>query len=880
MTDSRVPILAVVLGRFYGIYFFYTNGGQLMADPGTPSVLFSVADFASPSDIQPLVDFIPKDRRIEPNEMYDKHQPPLELGRVLHTKMQSFTNEASLALQRTMGSLSSAHVKLPWPTEFRILSLHEIADILVPEEASPDGYDPALLYAIHTALLDQELDAFRALNQITRGKHVSYLYRVSPGSSIQSMVKVRKLIRDIMDVFGGKYPFQREDRPSKIGNDLWWFIVKARNVVKRSRSRRTWTDHGVLAPHHDRYTAHSNWSDEHKDYIRFIELWASDQFRPGSPMHSMGSSILRLTGMYRDAEQLNTSTGWTFLQELGWIPSWEVPTRHKFPLPGASVQPGGGYNRPDPGPYRDSVRDDIAAEYRKDWGSLKAYCIDASTTVLLDDAISIEPADKSGEYWIHVHSADPAAFIKPDSKLADFASIVAIDHYLPGYRYSMFPQDFNDEVVMKQLSLDNGRPCLTFSTRLNEAGEILDTNIQPGTLQNVVSISPDEVAKVCPCPDQARDEPSEECSLYVGPPQSGQFDSGRKMVTADDLSPDDKSNLQTMHRILSAVDAAWLKNGAVRHSRVTRSVEVMFDSRGDPTPKDCSPYDPSWPGDPAIKLSIGHQQNSPLVQRAMTLAGNTAAKWCHDRGIPVPYHTQPRALRSPAVMRAMADKINGFLDSEKPVPRALWELFIREVGPASLDVEPSPVLPMGLDMYTKVTSPLRRFPDCMTHWQIHAYLSSNRGQDTANPPGAAAAALPWSRDALRAKIDDLRLPVHISRTLSNLGSQTWAYQAFLRAWKFGEAKIPARFNFTVRDLYEYRVHGDLGFMGFSALLDKRSLNGVSLMKDVRRGDVFEVEVENVDAFRCVIYVKALRKLERVSEVEEGDEDLKMALGMA
>lgn len=850
-----------------------------MADPGTPSVLFSVADFASPSEMQPLIDFVPKDRRVELAEMYDQYQPPAELTKVLLQKMWRFGDEATLAAQRKMGELSHANTQLPWPTDFRTLSLQEIADILVPEAANADGgYEPSLLYAIHTGLLSDEYDSFRALNQLSRGKHVSYLYRISPAASIQSIIKVKKLIRNIMDVFGGKFPFEKADRPGKINNDLWWFIAKARQMVKLSRSNRNWTDHGMLAPHHDRYSKFSRWTVDQKDYLRFMELWTSDQFRAGSPLHSMGSSILRLTGMYRDAEQLNASTGWTFLQELGWIPSWEVSARHRLPLPGATVRPGGGYNRPDPGPYQDSMREDIAAEYRKDWGSLKAYCIDASSTVLLDDAISIEPTDTPGEHWIHVHSADPAAFVKPDSKLADFASIVAIDHYLPGYRYSMFPEDFNDEVVMKKLSLDSGRPCLTFSTRLNEAGEVIDTKIQPGTLQNVISISPDEVAKVCPTPGQAGDESSEVVGLYVGPEQSARFDSGRTMATAEDLTPEDKSDLQTMHRVLSTVNAKWLKNGAVRHTQSTRSIQVMFDSRGDPRPKDCSPSATKWPGDPAIELSTGRQQDGSLVQMAMTLAGNTAAKWCYERGIPVPYHSQPRALRSPEAMREIADKMHGFVDSGKPVPRALWELFVREAGPASLDVEPTPVIPMGLDMYTKVTSPLRRLPDCMTHWQIHAYLSSNREQSSTAP--ASTEALAWSRHDLRSKLDALRLPLYVSRTLQNLGTQTWAHQAFLRAWKFGEGRIPSKFEFTVRDTYKDRLQGDLGFLGFRAVLNSSALGRLALMKDIRVGDKFEVEVENVDVYRGLIWVRALRALERGTEIEEGDEKLRVALGMA
>ena len=611
-----------------------------------------------------------------------------------------------------------------------------------------------------------------------------------------------------------------------------------------------------------------------------MELWASNQFHRGSALHSMGSAILRLTGMYTSAKQLNASTAWTFLQEIGWIPSWEVSTRYRFPIPGAAVQPGGGYIRSETGPYQESMRSDIAAGHRKDWGSLRAYCIDAPTATLLDDAISIEPTETPGEYWLHAHSADPTAFIKPESKLANSLSSVAMDHYLPGYRYSMFPEDFFDEVVMKQLSLDSGRPCMTFSTRLNENGEILDTKVQAGTLQHVTFISPDEVAKICPPLLAAKEASSEPRSLYVGPQQSAEYDPGREMSTVDDLSADEKSDLQTMHRLLATVDAARLKNGAVRQSRPTRSVRVMFDGKGNPSPESCSPNSVSWPGDPAIELSVHNQHDGSLVSMAMTLAGNTAASWCHARDIPVPYHVQPGPLRKPSLMRTLTDKINELTRENKPVPPALWEMFIRESGPSSLDVKPSPVVLMGMDMYTKVTSPLRRLSDCITHWQIHAYLAGGqRASETSKTPAPASQnLLPWSVRTLRSKLDEIRLPIYTSRSLGRMGTQTWAHQAFLRAWKFGEAELPPTFTFTVRDVYTTLAHGSLDYMGFGAVLAKEALGDVSLLREVKRGDVFEVKVSNVDAYRCIVYVEALRRLENDGPSEEAE--IKAAFGMA
>ena len=62
--------------------------------------------------------------------------------------------------------------------------------------------------------------------------------------------------------------------------------------------------------------------------LKFVELWASYQKFPSySRLQCLGSTILRAVERYHDAERLSASTGWSFLQEVGWIPAWEIPAR-------------------------------------------------------------------------------------------------------------------------------------------------------------------------------------------------------------------------------------------------------------------------------------------------------------------------------------------------------------------------------------------------------------------------------------------------------------------------------------------------------------------------------------------------------------------------
>jgi exoribonuclease-2 len=95
-----------------------------------------------------------------------------------------------------------------------------------------------------------------------------------------------------------------------------------------------------------------------------------------------------------------------------------------------------------------------------------------------------------------------------------------------------------------------------------------------------------------------------------------------------------------------------------------------------------------------------------LVAEAMLMAGEGIARLCHSREIPIPYATQAPAdgPRDGVGLAADYGRRRGF----KPT---------RMVG--APDVHAG----LGLPMYTRVTSPLRRYPDLLVHQQLRAWLA-------------------------------------------------------------------------------------------------------------------------------------------------------------
>jgi len=95
-----------------------------------------------------------------------------------------------------------------------------------------------------------------------------------------------------------------------------------------------------------------------------------------------------------------------------------------------------------------------------------------------------------------------------------------------------------------------------------------------------------------------------------------------------------------------------------------------------------------------------------LVSDAMLMAGYAVATFCHDKEIPIPYAMQPEP-------------------TEISYPETLSEMYAyrRQFKASKITLEPEKHFGLGLDMYTRVTSPLRRYLDLVVHQQLRLFLS-------------------------------------------------------------------------------------------------------------------------------------------------------------
>lgn len=847
--SSFMPIFAVFLGRYHSLDHFYSEDGVWFTSPGVRT-RFVVRDFIDdPADIQAMNSVLP-DLPDSPDllSQLEKVNPSRAVGAPMIRKMRKFQIDTRVIFQQNIDRFNSLYSSLG--PEEQLYTLPELAHLAFPPgvRQGAKDYSPEQLYALFTYLSVHE-SHFRAISRGPRS-HDACLFAVNSRADVKTIDNVEAVVRDYIAA-------PSRDRPGAASFDD--FILQARRAVDRSRETRDWSPHGMLGPSKRRDTPPppaTDWSPLGLAVIRHIYLWAaSDLVSDGSDRHWIGSAVLHLVDRYGEAESRDTSVGWTFLQEIGYIAPWDLPARHALRLPGVELDKCGGLAPMAKKDGEELLGPDRVAHLRRDFGDAIVYCIDAESADDIDDGMSLEPTGE-GDHWIHVHVADPASRIAPGSTLAQRAALVPQTMYLPGHYSRML----DDDVVRETFSLGPDRPSLVFSARVTDAGEIVDRKITPATIRKVRYLTGETVASV------TGDDPSLPVSkstppFQVGTPPPPPPPPSRPITTAADLTPADRASLLTLHRLAHALHNRRLARGAVPSypSRPTATVSLAPSTTISPTPT--TPAFLHATGDPHISIAYSSQTSPIIVSSLMLLAGSVAAHYLSTRNIPAPFRVQPVPDHlAPALRSLTTDVIYPSLAANRPPTAADARVFRALVGPADVSATARPHWSIGEDAYVKATSPLRRAGDLLVHWQVEAALLQEAEQGKVD-----VAALPFGREEMEDEVlPQLRVREHAAKMVDNRdGADQWMLQALVRGWKFGEAEVPGRMVFVVQNVVPKAVvKGVLrNWFDRGAVMEIEDLGGVARIGEVREGDVFVVRLRDVNVHSRMVKVEALERVE-------------------
>lgn len=288
-----------------------------------------------------------------------------------------------------------------------------------------------------------------------------------------------------------------------------------------------------------------------------------------------------------------------------------------------------------------------------DFTSLFTFTIDDVDTMEVDDALSV--STHNGALRIGIHITDVGFFAQPDSSLDKAALARGTTVYLPRGKLPMLPPSLSEDKA--SLVAGQVRPTLSFFATIDDAGKVVEEQIQRGFIQ---------------------------------------VDKRLSYTEADALLRSEENNeltftLRYLHQVAQARKAARIAHGAI----VIEGDEVKVKVND---------------GEISATVLPSDSLSRTLVGECMIVANEMAARYCRTHQLPALYMAQPPPDESvPSV-------------SSLPTRRVYVHTARRLMKPSQIGTTPAPHAALGLEVYTQVTSPLRRYQDLQMHHQIKHHL--------------------------------------------------------------------------------------------------------------------------------------------------------------
>ena len=885
------PILAIFVRHLIDQCQFYTMRGEWV-NRAMSTARFAVPGFVHPEKLGDILPYLPAEE-VEPSRM-NKLQPmdvtaPRDAGAKVIEEMWRFHQAADHVFRSNADRINRAYelIAPPNKSEGRThRSLHQIAMIVLQKD-NPSELTQSMLWAVHRALMPSQNITFDRINN-----RLNPVYEIHPQQSVSEFAQIQRWVREyqegLIEEAADSFSIDSASTTATRSlNPMFTFVKKARIAIEQSRQTRPLSVNGVIGPSSVKIEPvepdfkmfnaipRQSFDDKEKIIVRYLDAWvASEYINQHTHLSSLGPAILRATGKY-DGFELKEDIGFTFLQELGIVTPWEnriVYTIRGLRLPGHDTvseestrlrQKAYNWVHDSAVSLEHKLKDSMGNS-RMDWGDLPVFCIDRAETLERDDGVSLQPVDgNSSEYWVHVHVANPSAFITPGSPVGQYAAQLFESVYFPERKYPML----SPALTSNRFSLANDRPCLTFSARISTGGDVLERKIIPGIVRNVKYLTTRSVGLGLGLNEATVTESVP--LLTVG----GEFPfkpEDHNPMSGGALS---ESHIEILRKLLNLGEAARRKRieaGAPdfyspapvastysqvmlsKHARVVKPFRISDTGV-------CQ-----YEGDPIIQLeatTAGYGLVAKMVSNLMVLAGEVAAAWCMERNIPIPYRgiqRNPEPAMDPDVFKKT--NIDPRVAKYGYATRDDLLRYMKLMGQATASASPLKHFALGLPAYCKATSPLRRYTDLYAHWQIEAALRREAETGKSLIGSTDDSYLPFSR----AQVEELastalRREKKITQA-KNLSIRHWVVQAFFRAFYFNQAPLPETFMVNTLNSFDRYQFGWLHSWNIRVVVNNNDV--VAKEGGFRVGDMWEAKIAAVEPYYRQIIMEPIRLVER------------------
>ncbi|KAI8978962.1 hypothetical protein BDB01DRAFT_852186 [Pilobolus umbonatus] len=488
-----------------------------------------------------------------------------------------------------------------------------------------------------------------------------------------------------------------------------------------------------------------------KQYINFIADWIkSPKVIVDSPYEVFVPTVLKALKHYNQLF-VDRSLAIRFLKDVGMFKPWDnislvedADVANEFIWSKQAQESDRKMNE-----YRDAFlsgktksigfnTEDPCAHIRHDFGDLPVYTIDDPSAKEIDDGISIEHVPSENTSWLHVHIADPTAHIPPTHPISLIMQQKVQTLYLPETHFPMLPEDLSSQKFSLGSSahspahLNGAQYAMTFSTKLDDMGNLIDWKVQPSLVKNVIKVYYDDLDTLLAPKSTMPYDPLVDLTKTFSHPLSDIFNpvvsKERKSTLPDD--PIHQSNLLGILEVSRRHFESRKRNGAIMFSKPSPVLKLIPDVLDLPQRTfSQSDYATHLP---AVQLSLDKSGFSParqLVAEMMIIGGRIASRFAQENGIDIPFRTQSWNNQASHTELQLREEL---LKSRDPVTGLVkLQDMVKYLGilpPASVTLKPGqPHVVMGIkDGYTKATSPLRRFQDMIVHWQLKSRLLNEK----------------------------------------------------------------------------------------------------------------------------------------------------------
>ncbi|KAI5787669.1 hypothetical protein DFH27DRAFT_574276 [Peziza echinospora] len=698
-----------------GEFLFLTETGKLKTWP-TTGMVFTIPKFTSVESAELLRKHI--------GQLADEAErinPPRQLTKPLTDKIREFHVQALNVFAKKLPLLESLYDKYSDDTETKLLTTHEAA-----KHAFPDGYQNHHVYAVHLALMG---DPRRFIADSGRDHKRTGQFEVRSRQELSTLRKVTDWLRlKSVTLSTG----QTAKKPSEV---IQKFVQKAATIIDKSREMRD-DQAQNFQPVEAVPLEDLAWDENDKEIIEFLKFSLERYWFQASPTKALYPQLLRATERYQDEWMLDVDLLYIFLQEIGVFRPWENQHRfsHRVPLPFHGKSPEedklaervAEVNKDVEVAFQKLGLKDKMEHLREDIPET-IYAIDDASAEEIDDGISIVPISET-ESWVRIHIANPTAFIEPGSWIGEMTAKQQTTLYLPERTFAMMPRGLVDY----KFGLDSDRPTITISAKINhESGEISDYKIFPGKAQTVKRITYTQYNDVLGFKTPKTKQ------IVVNPPRdpktSDVIESAERPAPAP-IGDEEAKLLHSLRGIAIALRKKRAKAGSL--SFITEDFNIRVNEHaGQPTSANGVAISPDIPilykGLPTITFTpgTGPTPAHETVAEFMLLGGTVMATFLSTHGVPAPYRAHSLSPRK-GTQKIWEDILLPARNEMGLIDKKILREHFTVLGASRLQPFPGTHQLLGITAdketgiggYTKSTSPLRRYTDMLTHYQLEQLI--------------------------------------------------------------------------------------------------------------------------------------------------------------